>query len=202
MRRFALCLLALVVSLDARADDRHGDFAQQGEFAGKKVLFVNYDNLEPNEKYVPGILRGMGFTVDVKVATPKLPALDGYDQLWMVSSCSSAFDFGDADAERIASFVRKGKGFYNVMDNVPCVIQGNVIGRKLHGISMSGDYIGEQVINVVSPGTVKKLVDEAMKKGDIVELAKLRRSGFLNGKLYAEDHELLSGITKLYEGIT
>jgi hypothetical protein len=144
----------------------------------------------------------MGFTVDVLVAPPKLPALDGYDQFWMVSSCSSDFGFGPADADRVVAFVRAGKGFYNVMDNVPCIIQGTKVGQKLHNISMSGDYYGDKVVNVVSPGTVKKMIDEAMKKGDLGELAKLRHAGFLNGKLYAEDHELLSGITQLYEGIT
>jgi hypothetical protein len=195
-----LVLAFLFVSLNAHAADP--SFIQRGEFAGKKILFINYDDIEPNEKYVPGILRDLGFTVDVKVAPKALPPLDGYDQLWMVSSCASAYNFGDAEAERVVRFVKKGKGFYNVMDNVPCVIQGTLAGQKLHGISMSGNYIGQQVINVVSPGAVKKMFEEAMKKGDMNKLTELRRAGFLNGKLYAEDHELLNGISKLYEGIT
>jgi hypothetical protein len=191
--------LLLFVSLTALAGE---NFVQQGEFSGKKILFVNYDNVEPNEKYVPQILRNMGFAVDVKVAPPKLPDLHGYDQLWVVSSCGSQFGFGPADAERVAKFVQGGKGLYNVMDNVPCVIQGTLIGQKLHGITMTGDYIGQQVVNVVPAGTVKKMVEAAMKKGDMEELAKLRHAGYLDGKLYAEDHELLTGITHLYEGIT
>ena len=58
------------------------------------------------------------------------------------------------------------------------------------------------VIHVVPPGRVKQMVDEAMKKGDMEKLAGLRRAGYLDGKLYAEDHELLSGIEEIYEGIT
>jgi hypothetical protein len=199
MSRALACLALLLTTASFAAD-----FTHAGEFEGKRILFVNYDSIEPNQQYVPGILKKMGFAVDVEVSPKALPALGKYDQLWMVSSCGGmgGAAFGKGDVDRIAAFVKAGKGFYNLMDNVPCITEGQQVAKKLYGVDITGDYIGQQVIHVVSAGTVKKLVDEAMKKGDVEGLAKLRRAGWLNGKLYAEDHELLTGITELYEGIT
>jgi hypothetical protein len=202
MTRSLIGLILLTLAAEPKPDDRHGDFVKQGEFKGKKILFVNYDSVEPNEKYVPDVLRKMGFTVEVRVAPEKLPDLMAYDQLWMVSSCGDSGKFGAADVERIVKFTRAGKGFYSLSDNVPCITQGSMVGKALHGIELSGDYQGEKTIHVVPPGTIKKMVDEAFAKDDYGKLAELRRAGYLNGKLYAEDHELLSGITTIYEGIT
>ncbi len=196
---FRTLLLSLVLAAPAFAQPT--DYARGGGFKGR-ILFVNYDSIEPNEAHVPGILRGMGFTVDVKVDPPQLPKLEPYDQLWLVSSCVGGKPFGDADVKRIAAFVKQGKGLYNVMDNVPCIHEGAKVGAALHGFTVSGAYDGQQMVNVVSGPEMKRLIKLAFDKEDYGKLAEYRRAGFFDGKLYAEDHELLSGIQQIYEGIT
>src|SRR5579871_5131742 len=58
-----------------------------GEFKGQRVLLTAYyPDVLP---HVPGILRQMGFTVDVRQEA-HLPSLKGYDQLWVVSSCGGS----------------------------------------------------------------------------------------------------------------
>lgn len=202
-----LLLTLLLGSSGGHAADqqRPTDWIKPGEHKGQKILIAvyyweggNLDSVPMN--YVPPVLRQMGFTVDVLKAPPHLPSLDGYDQTWIVSGSGSTFN--DEDVEKLRAFMKRGKGVYVMADNSPYVHEANVIGRALHGINIQGGYYGGQTVNVVAPGVVKKMVEEAMKKGDMEKLSELRRAGFLNGKLYAEDHELLTGIQQIYEGIT
>jgi hypothetical protein len=182
-----------------------GDWVRPGEFKGKKILLAVYywegatDNAVPMN-HVPPVLERMGFKVDIARAPEHLPDLAPYDELWVVSGSGSTFD--TSDAERVGRFLGAGHGVYVMADNIPYVHEAKVIGKALHGIDFDGDYYGGKPIHVVGSGAVKKMVDEAMKKGDFEKLAELRRAGFLNGKLYAEDHELLTGIREIYEGIT
>jgi hypothetical protein len=199
-------LLALLLLLPTLAfGDRHADWIQNGEFKGKRILIACYywegaglDAVPMN--HVPKVLREMGFTVDVLREPKHLPDLGQYDEAWIVSGTGSSFD--QSDVAKLSAFLKKGKGVYVLADNTPFTYEANVIGAGLYKTHLQGDYIGGQVVHVVSPGQVKKMVDEAMKKGDMEKLAGLRRAGFLDGKLYAEDHELLSGIAEIYEGIT
>jgi hypothetical protein len=189
----------------AQNDTRHGDWIKPGEFKGKRILIAVYywegsslDSVPMN--YVPKVLRDMGFTVDVVNAPQHLPDLAKYDECWIVSGTNSMFDKRDLDGLR--AFTQHGKGLYLMADNTPFISEANVIGGALYGTHLDGGYMGGQVVHVVAPGKVKQMVEEAMKKGDMQKLTELRRAGFLNGKLYAEDHELLSGISEIFEGIT
>ncbi len=176
------------------------DWISSGEFKGQKILMADFYGQGPLN-YVPDVIRKLGFTVEVQLNPAHLPKLDGYDQLWVVSNCGAS-SFDGTDVAKVKAFAAHGKGVYVLTDNVPCVNEGNQIGQALHGITMTGDYIGEQLIHVVPAGAVAKMVEEAKKSGDLGKLAELRRAGYLNGKLYAEDHELLSGIERIYEGVT
>ncbi|MHB8876377.1 MAG: hypothetical protein ACYC8T_22010 [Myxococcaceae bacterium] len=217
MRHFAALLAGAALALSAAAHaaepetdkikDAPIDWSHRpGEFKGKKILMVTWyseggtPESAPLDR-VPGVLRRMGFTVDLRVSPKELPPLDGYDQLWLIAGGGGS-NFGAKDLERIQSFLARGKGLYSLNDNTPYTSEGNVLGKGLHGIHMQGGYVGQQMIHVVSPGTVKKLVEEAYASGNLDKLADLRRAGYLNGKLYAEDHELLSGIERIYEGST
>ncbi len=211
MRRL-LALLALCCFLPsvARAADspgqaRHGDGVKPGEFKGKRILLAVYywegagiDAVPMN--YVPKVLRDLGFTVDVLRQPAHLPDLAKYDECWIVSGTGSTFDVGDV--AKLKAYLKQGKGVYVLADNTPYIYEANVIAKAMYGVHLDGDYYGGKVIHVVPPGRVKQMVDEAMKKGDMEKLAGLRRAGYLDGKLYAEDHELLSGIDEIYEGIT
>jgi hypothetical protein len=194
----ALVAFALATSLVAAEP---AGYTKRGEFTGKKILFVSYFD-QSYTANVPPKLRELGFTVDVQVTHAHLPELEKYDQLWMVSSCSQDSVFDQSDVERIQAFVKAGRGFYNLMDNVPCIREGAMVAKVMHGLEVTGDYLGDKPVKVVRPGEVKRMVDEAMKQGDMETLAKIRRAGYLNGQLYAEDHELLSGIKEIYEGVT
>jgi len=194
-------LLSLLWSLPARA----ADWVKPGEFKGKRILVACYywegANLDsvPMD-HVPRVLRDMGFTVDVERSPAHLPDLDKYDEAWIVSGTGSTFDA--SDVTRLRAFLKRGKGVYLLADNTPYIYEANVAAGSLYGVHLDGGYYGGQVVHVVPPGKVKQMVDEALKKGDMQKLADLRRAGFLNGKLYAEDHELLSGIQEIFEGIT
>jgi hypothetical protein len=196
-----LVFLSLLLALPAHA----ADWVHPGEFKGKRILIACYywegaNNDSVPLDHVPRVLRDMGFTVDVERSPAHLPALDKYDEAWIVSGTGSTFDA--SDVEKLRAFLKRGKGVYVLADNTPYIFEANVIAGKLYGVHLDGAYYGGQVVHVVPPGKVKQMVDEALKKGDMQKLADLRRAGFLNGKLYAEDHELLSGIQEIYEGIT
>ncbi len=181
------------------------DWVKPEDFKGKKILIACYywegnavDSVPMNN--VPAVLRKLGFTVDVLKSPPHLPSLTPYDEVWIVSGSGGPFD--TSDAAKIKTFLDSGKGVYVMADNTPYIHEANVIGGLLHGISFDGAYLGDKTINVVPPGTIKKLIDEAMKKEDMEKLIEYRRAGWFNGKLYAEDHELLTGISQIYEGCT
>lgn len=221
-RRLALLLGAMVVCLSASAAHAGEDgekvkehpkgWVVTGEFRGKRILMVTWysEGGQPRSvplNHVPEILERMGFTVDILVSPKHLPSLEKYDQAWLVSGGGPGFfggtdSFDDSDVKALRAFLERGKGVYSLNDNVPAVREGNVLGKGLHGITMSGDFMGGQMVHVVSQGALAKLVEEAKKSGNLTKLAELRKSGVLNGKLYAQDHELFSGIERIMEGVT
>jgi hypothetical protein len=181
------------------------DWVKNGEFKGKRILIACYywegaalDSVPMN--HVPQVLRDMGFTVEIQRQPAHLPDLGKYDQVWVVSGQGSTFDKTDVD--KLRDHVKKGRGLYLLADNTPFTYEANVFAGAVYGINLAGGYDGGKVVNVVAPGKVKQMMEEAIKKGDMNKLVELRRAGFFNGQLYAEDHELLSGIQQIYEGIT
>jgi len=106
------------------------------------------------------------------------------------------------DVDRVRAFAAAGHGLYVLADNTPFIVEANTIGGALHNVHVDGDYYGMKVISVMSRAEVRKLVDRAMRKEDLPLLAEYRRAGMLDGKFYAEDHEILTGIDRIYEGHT
>src|SRR5579859_6179476 len=176
MSRIAFIFATLLALAGAPfAADNHGDWIKPGEFKGKKIYIACYywEGAPPSAvplNHVPQVLREMGFTVEIG-SPPHLPDLARYDQLWIVSGTSSTYD--QTDIAKLRAFLKAGKGLYVLADNTPYIAEANTIGAALHGLHFDGGYYGGQMINVVSAGTVKKLVDEAMKKGDLGKLAEL-----------------------------
>jgi hypothetical protein len=218
MHKNALALTAVLACAAASAaedeqlKENPSGWQTPGELKGKRILMVTWysEGGKPDSvplDHVPQILRKMGFTVDVQVSPKHLPDLEKYDQAWVISGGYGAGfggtdTFDESDLKKLKEFVKRGKGVYSLNDNVPAVREGNMIGKAFHGIEMSGDYYGGKMIHVVAAGEVAKMVEAAKKSGDLSKLAELRRAGMLNGKLYAEDHELLSGIERIMEGVT
>jgi hypothetical protein len=174
-----------------------------GEFKGKKILIASYYTEVPTLPldYVPPILREMGFTVETRVGNEHLPSLEKYDQLWIISGGGGS-SFSGSDAEKIRGFLAHGKGVYVLADNTPYTTEANVVGKALHSINLVGDYTGMKMVKVMQRGEIEKLIKKAFDKQDFDKLAEYRRAGYLDGTLYAEDHELLTGISAIYEGGT
>ena len=194
-----LLALAAVPTLAGRPTE----LSRSGEFRGKKLLIANYYTEVPTLplERVPPILREMGFTVDIAQNPANLPPLGSYDQLWIISGGGGS-SFGKRDVDALRKFVERGKGLYVLADNTPYTTEMNVVSQALHQFSVSGDYIGMKMVTVMSRSQIEAMIAKATEQGDFEKLAEYRRAGYFNGTFYAEDHELLTGIEKIYEGGT
>ena len=172
------------------------DWVKKQEYAGKRIILLRYytgsesngGNRERPFPRVCEVLRTIGFEVDSQAASGSLPDLVNYDQCWIVSSMGGS-GFPSDDIEKIREFLSQGKGVYILADNAPYLDEANRICSKLHGATIQGNYVGEQLIHVAEgqqgfTGAGKKI------------------TGIKGGKLWAADHELLSGLKAIYEGIT
>jgi hypothetical protein len=198
----ALALALAPAAAHAADAQRAASFYQHGEFKGRSILMVSYYTYGnyPFE-HAPAILRDLGFTVDTLTGPAALPDLARYDQVWIVSG-DHAGTLAPADLARLRAHVARGRGLYVLADNTPFTTEANTIGAAFHGIHVEGEYMGMKMVTVMSHSEVQKLIEEAMRKGDLGRLAAYRRAGMLDGKFYAEDHELLTGIDRIYEGGT
>ena len=186
-------------SIGNLAGEQH-DWVKKQEFRGKRILLAcgyidrESGNGEPFPK-VCNVLRRIGFKVDAQQFEGALPPLDDYDQCWIVSGSGvSRFAFGGTggDSETTKSirrFLKRGKGVYVLADNAPWLYQANEISTALHSATIQGNYAGEQLIHVAQgqqgfTGAGKKI------------------TGMKDGILWAADHELLSGLNAIYEGVT
>jgi len=77
-------------------------------------------------------------------------ALDKSCQFWLIASCSSDKSLSEEHAEIIKRYFYSGKGVYIWGDNSPCISDANFIAEKLLGITMSGNYQGDQAVNLSS----------------------------------------------------
>jgi hypothetical protein len=187
--------------LAALAASPADDYARARDHAGHTILFLHRNNPGAPANVVP-VLQKLGLKVTVRDSSEGLPKdFDAYDEVWIVSSDGQS-PITTRDLPRIKAYLAKGGGLYVLGDNTPLYAESAVIGGGLHDITFDGQYLGEQRVHVVSAATMKALVDKAMKEGNYGKLAEYRRAGLLNGKLYATDHELLTGLTEIYEGTT
>jgi hypothetical protein len=189
-----LLLAALAVS---PADD----YARAKDLAGHTILFLHRNNPGAPANVVP-VLQKLGLKVAVRDSSGGLPKdFAAFDEVWIVSSMGPS-PITASDLPRIREYMKKGGGLYVLGDNTPLYAESAVIGAGLHDITFDGQYLGEQRVHVVSAVKMKELIDAAIKAGNYDKLAQYRRAGLLNGKLYATDHELLTGLTEIYEGTT
>ena len=191
-------MLALLLALAAVPT-----LSRPGEFEGKKLLIANYYTEVPTLplERVPPILRKMGFTVDIAQNPRSLPALEPYEQLWIISGGGGS-SFGEGDTRALRKFLERGKGVYVLADNTPYTTEMNVVSQALHRFSVAGDYMGMKMVTVMSRQQIQAMIAEATQREDFEKLAEYRRAGYFNGTFYAEDHELLTGIERIYEGGT
>jgi hypothetical protein len=174
------------------------DWIKANEFAGKRILMTVHTKADSFFQYVPDVLRSVGFTVDTwKAGAEPLPDLRNYDQCWVVSGGTANPDL-EKHTQSYLDFVGRGKGLYVLSDNEPLFVEANAIAQKLHGATISGNYEGEQLIRVLKPGELRRLSQGALRAGRGGGAG--QRAGVVGGQLYAEDHELLSGLNALYEG--
>ena len=181
-------------SIGNRVGEQH-DWVKKGEFRGRRILLASYylgqEVIGGNGKPFPkvcSVLSAIGFKVDSQRCQGRLPDLDRYDQCWIVSSGGSS-GFGDEDVKAIRRFLKRGKGVYVLADNMPWLYEANQIATALHNVTIQGNYHGEQLIHVAQG-----------EQGLSGEGKKI--TGLKGGKLWAADHELLSGLKAIYEGVT
>ena len=94
-------------------------------------------------------------------------------QLWIISSPTQYFDM--ASAAVVERFYKNGGGLYLWGDNDPWHADADYMGKRLFGVTMSGEYEGEHVIGVRANGSL---------------------TGIIPG------HPISTGIAHFYEGCT
>jgi hypothetical protein len=93
--------------------------------------------------------------------------------LWIISSSQQKLN--DEHAKVIKKFFDSGKGVYIWGDNQPYYADANFIAQKLLGVSMQGNTMGNQTVNILAKGS---------------------KSGLM------PNHLITTGLQNVYEGIT
>lgn len=155
------------------------DLAVDGAFEGQTIAVLHlytgegFDFSKPKEA-----LKQKGFSIYRWINNPPTPealdsALQKSCQLWIISSNHQKLN--DAHAKVIKKFFDSGKGVYIWGDNQPYYADANFIAQKLLGVSMQGNTMGNQTVNILSRGS---------------------KSGLM------PNHLITTGLQNVYEGIT
>lgn len=155
------------------------DLAVDGAFKGQTIAVLHlytgegFDFSEPQ-----AALKQKGFSVYRWLNQPPSPealdsALAKSCQLWIISSSTQKLN--DEHAKVIKKFFDSGKGVYIWGDNQPYYADANFIAQKLLGVSMQGNTMGNQTVNILSRGS---------------------KSGLM------PNHLITTGLQNVYEGIT
>lgn len=157
------------------------DLLRDGSMKGYKILIINlcpeWDTCGQRENYDNPIkaLENKGFEVIYRDEFPadfaRIAA--GLCQIWLISG--NIRTITDEQIRQIKAFYNQGKGVYLWADNDPFYADVNPIIKDLFGSTMSGNYIGEQVI-----GVQKHIKDVGIVAG----------------------HLISTGISNFYEGVT
>tara|TARA_B100000508_G_scaffold60116_1_gene46766 strand:- start:44354 stop:45280 length:927 start_codon:yes stop_codon:yes gene_type:complete len=161
------------------AEGSQYDLAVDGAFKGQTIAVLHlytgegFDFSEPKEA-----LKQKGFSVYRWMNQPPTPealdsALAKSCQLWIISSSTQKLN--DEHAKVIKKFFDSGKGVYIWGDNQPYYADANFIAQKLLGVSMQGNTMGNQTVNILSKGS---------------------KSGIM------PNHLITTGLQNVYEGIT
>jgi len=155
------------------------DLAVDGAFKGQTIAVLHlytgegFDFSEPQ-----AALKQKGFSVYRWLNQPPSPealdsALAKSCQLWIISSSTQKLN--DKHAKVIKKFFDSGKGVYIWGDNQPYYADANFIAQKLLGVSMQGNTMGNQTVNILAKGS---------------------KSGLM------PNHLITTGLQNVYEGIT
>lgn len=157
------------------------DLLRDGSMKGYKILIINlcpeWDTCGQRENYDNPIkaLENKGFEVIYRDEFPadfaRIAA--GLCQIWLISG--NIRTITDEQIRQIKAFYNQGKGVYLWADNDPFYADVNPIIKDLFGSTMSGNYIGEQII-----GVQKHIKDVGIVAG----------------------HLISTGISNFYEGVT
>lgn len=157
------------------------DLLRDGSMKGYKILIINlcpeWDTCGQRENYDNPIkaLENKGFEVIYRDEFPSdFARMSAYlCQIWLISGNTRTIT--DEQIRQIKAFYNQGKGVYLWADNDPFYADVNPIIKDLFGSTMSGNYIGEQVI-----GVQKHIKDVGIVAG----------------------HLISTGISNFYEGVT
>ena len=157
------------------------DLLRDGSMRGYKVLIINlcpeWDTCGQRENYNNPIkaLENKGFEVIYRDEFPADFARISASlcQVWLISGYSRTIT--DEQIRQIKAFYNQGKGVYLWADNDPFYADVNPIIKDLFGSTMSGNYIGKQII-----GVQKHIKDVGIVAG----------------------HLISTGILNFYEGVT
>lgn len=155
------------------------DLAKDGAFKGKKVGVLHLYTGEGFDFRLPTqALEEKGFAVKRWANQPPSAkelagALPGLSQLWVISDATGKL--GREHLDLIADYFDSGRGIYLWGDNAPYFADANTVAARLVGARLSGDALGDKVLTPqVKPG----------------------------GPGFLKSHPILTGLEKLYEGIT
>ena len=157
------------------------DLLRDGSMRGYKVLIINlcpeWDTCGQRENYNNPIkaLENKGFEVIYRDEFPADFARISASlcQVWLISGYNRTIT--DEQIRQIKAFYNQGKGVYLWADNDPFYADVNPIIKDLFGSTMSGNYIGKQII-----GVQKHIKDVGIVAG----------------------HLISTGILNFYEGVT
>lgn len=157
------------------------DLLRDGSMRGYKVLIINlcpeWDTCGQRENYNNPIkaLENKGFEVIYRDEFPADFARISASlcQVWLISGYNRTIT--DEQIRQIKAFYNQGKGVYLWADNDPFYADVNPIIKDLFGSTMSGNYIGEQIIGVQKH---------------------IKGVGIVAG------HLISTGISNFYEGVT
>lgn len=161
------------------AEGSQYDLAVDGAFEGQTIAVLHLYTGEGFDFSKPkAALKQKGFSIYRWINNPPTPealdsALQKSCQLWIISSNYQKLN--DAHAKVIKKFFDSGKGVYIWGDNQPYYADANFIAQKLLGVSMQGNTMGNQTVNILSRGS---------------------KSGLM------PNHLITTGLQNVYEGIT
>ena len=168
------------------AKDRFGnaagsqyDLAQDGSFAGYKIVIVVSSTEKPKDTFskAVGALTQKGFSVTSYYGVPDVQTLSNEltdaCQLWYIADHKQHIT--DAHVHLIDEYFSQGYGIYIWGDNEPYFVDANIICRAIFGTYLSGNSRGDQVLGVQTRP---------------------------NGPGIIPDHLITTGLTSFYEGDT
>jgi hypothetical protein len=161
------------------ADGNQYDLAVDGAFEGQTIAVLHlYAQGGFDFKTPEAALKQKGFSVyrwinQAPPAEELEKALKKSCQLWIISD--SQRKLNDDHARVIKKFFDSGKGVYIWGDNQPFYADANFIAEKLIGVSMQGNTMGNQTVQILSQGS---------------------KSGLM------PNHLITTGLQNVYEGIT